>query len=68
MTNTASKPRAAIVGATATAGSAPTSPGVLPDLQTHWQLTAGQAGDNPMLWPLLKEHRSAARERFRLLY
>ena len=31
------------------------------------QLSAGQAGDNPMLWPLLKEHRSATRGRFRLL-
>jgi len=25
------------------------------------QLTAGQAGDNPMLWPLLDEHRGATR-------
>jgi putative transposase len=31
------------------------------------QLTAGQAGDNPMLWPLLEEHRSVTRDRFRLL-
>lgn len=31
------------------------------------QLTAGQAGDNPMLWPLLDEHRGATRDPFRLL-
>lgn len=31
------------------------------------QLTAGQAGDNPMLWPLLDEHRSTPRDPFRLL-
>ncbi len=31
------------------------------------QLTAGQAGDNPMLWPLLEEHRGVTRDRFRLL-
>jgi len=31
------------------------------------QLTAGQAGDNPMLWPLLEEHRRVTRDRFRLL-
>ncbi len=31
------------------------------------QLSAGQAGDNPMLWPLLEEHRNATCERFRLL-
>lgn len=31
------------------------------------QLTPGQAGGNPMLWPLLDEHRSATRGRFRLL-
>lgn len=31
------------------------------------QLTAGQAGDNPMLWPLLSEYRSRTRDSFRLL-
>lgn len=31
------------------------------------QLTPGQAGDNPMLWPLLDEHRSQPHSRFRLL-
>ena len=31
------------------------------------QLTAGQAGDNPMLWPLLEEHRSTSRDPLRLL-
>ena len=31
------------------------------------QLTAGQAGDNPMLWPLLEAHRSVTHDRFRLL-
>jgi putative transposase len=31
------------------------------------QLTAGQAGDNPMLWPLLEERRTATPDRFRLL-
>ena len=31
------------------------------------QLTAGQAGDNPMLWPLLEEHRCKTRDPFRLL-
>lgn len=31
------------------------------------QLTAGQAGDNPMLWPLLESHRSTTRVPFRLL-
>ena len=31
------------------------------------QLTAGQAGDNPMLWPLLSEYRSRTRDPFRLL-
>lgn len=31
------------------------------------QLTAGQAGDNPMLWPLLSEYRSHTRDPFRLL-
>jgi transposase len=30
-------------------------------------LTAGQAGDNPMLWPLLTEYRVHDRRRFRLL-
>ena len=31
------------------------------------QLTAGQVGDNPMLWPLLESHRSTTRVPFRLL-
>lgn len=31
------------------------------------RLTAGQADDNPMLWPLLEEHRSTTRDPFRLL-
>lgn len=31
------------------------------------QLTPGQAGDNPGLWPLLQEHRRTHREPFRLL-
>jgi len=30
-------------------------------------LSAGQAGDNPMLWPLLEERKAASSERFRLL-
>ncbi|MCY7401745.1 MAG: transposase [Nocardioides sp.] len=30
-------------------------------------LSAGQAGDNPMLWPLLEAHRTATRASFRLL-
>jgi putative transposase len=30
-------------------------------------LSAGQAGDNPMLWPLLDARRSASTDRFRLL-
>jgi len=31
------------------------------------QLSAGQAGDNPVLWPLLAEYRSANGDQFRLL-
>ena len=31
------------------------------------QLSAGQAGDNPMLWPLLDEYRATSRDQFRLL-
>jgi len=34
---------------------------------TTVQLSAGQDGDNPMLWPLLDEHRAATSEPFRLL-
>jgi putative transposase len=30
-------------------------------------LSAGQAGDNPMLWPLLEERKAASTDRFRLL-
>jgi transposase len=30
-------------------------------------LTAGQAGDNPHLWPLLEQHRVTSRHTFRLL-
>ena len=30
-------------------------------------LSAGQAGDNPHLWPLLQARREASREKFRLL-
>lgn len=30
-------------------------------------LSAGQAGDNPMLWPLLDARKAAAGEKFRLL-
>jgi putative transposase len=31
------------------------------------QLSAGPAGDNPMLWPRLEEHQCSTRDRFRLL-
>lgn len=30
-------------------------------------ISAGQAGDNPMLWPLLEAHRATTRVPFRLL-
>lgn len=30
-------------------------------------LSPGQAGDNPMLWPLLQAHRTRSSEKFRLL-
>lgn len=30
-------------------------------------LTAGQAGDNPQLWPLLEQHLAASKSKFRLL-
>ena len=30
-------------------------------------LTAGQAGDNPQLWPLLEHHLATSKSKFRLL-